>query len=142
MTALITIIHIVVCITLILAVLLQSGKSADLAGAFGGAGSQSAFGPRGTQTLLSKLTTISAVLFMVTSFGLFLLSGRTTGSVLSGEDAPIKEQVETTAPAQAGEVDTKGAAEKKAPDTKQEAEKPPEKKDAPTKKEATPPVKK
>ena len=142
MTALITIIHIVVCITLILAVLLQSGKSADLAGAFGGAGSQSAFGPRGTQTLLSKLTTISAVLFMVTSFGLFLISGRTTGSVLSGEDAPIKEQVETTAPAQAGEVDTTGAEEKKAPDTKQEATKPPEEKKATTKKDATPPVKK
>ncbi len=142
MTALITILHIVVCLVLILAVLLQSGKSADLAGAFGGGGSQSAFGPRGTQTLLSKVTTISAVLFMVTSFGLFLLSGRQTGSVLSGEEAPVKEQVETTAPAQAGEVDTTGAAEKKTPDTKQEAEKPPEKKDAPTKKEATPPVKK
>lgn len=142
MTALITIIHIVVCITLILAVLLQSGKSADLAGAFGGVGSQSAFGPRGAQTLLSKLTTISAVLFMITSFGLFLLSGRQTGSVLSGEEAPIKEQVETTAPAQAGEVDTKGAVEKKAPDTKQEAVKPPEEKKTPTKKDTTPPEKK
>ena len=123
--------------------LLQSGKSADLAGAFGGGGSQSAFGPRGAQTLLSKVTTISAVLFMVTSFGLFMLSGRQTGSVLSGEEAPVKEQVETTAPAKAGEVDTTGAAEVKAPDTKQEASKTSgQKRCWPTKKEATPPVKK
>jgi preprotein translocase subunit SecG len=146
MTALFTIFHVIVCLVLILAVLLQSGKSADLAGAFGGVGSQSAFGPRGAQTLLSKVTTFSAVAFMVTSFGLFLLSGRQTGSVLSGEDAPVKEQVETTAPAkageQAGEVDAKGAAEKKAPDTKQEAKKPPEEKKATTKKDANPPEKK
>ena len=59
--------HIVVCVLLIIVVLLQSGKSADLAGAFGGYGSQSTFGPRGTATLLSKLTTTLAVLFMVTS---------------------------------------------------------------------------
>ena len=64
------IIHVVVCLLLILIVLLQSGKSADLAGAFGGGGSQTAFGARGTATFLSKLTTGAAVIFMITSFTL------------------------------------------------------------------------
>ncbi len=92
MSALITIIHVIVCIILILAVLLQSGKAADLAGAFGGMGSQSVFGPRGAATLLTKLTTISAVLFMITSLGLWILSSRgTTRSVLSGEETPMQE---------------------------------------------------
>ena len=67
MVILITIVHVIVCVFLAVVVLLQSGKAADLAGAFGGMGSQTAFGPRGSATLLSKATTISAVLFMVTS---------------------------------------------------------------------------
>jgi len=92
MSALITILHIIVCVILILAVLLQSGKSADLAGAFGGAGSQSVFGPRGAATLLSKMTTISAVLFMITSLGLWILSGKGARSVVSGEDAPPPQE--------------------------------------------------
>jgi preprotein translocase subunit SecG len=92
MSVLITIIHVIVCIILILAVLLQSGKAADLAGAFGGMGSQSVFGPRGAATLLTKLTTASAVLFMITSLGLWILSSRgTTSSVLSGEEGPAQE---------------------------------------------------
>lgn len=65
--------HVIVCIFLIVVVLLQSGKAADLAGAFGGMGSQTAFGPRGSATLLSKATTISAVLFMLTSMTLSIL---------------------------------------------------------------------
>ena len=72
-------IHVVVCIFLIIVVLLQSGKAADLAGAFGGMGSQTAFGPRGSATLLSRATTISAVLFMVTSLALSILATRTAG---------------------------------------------------------------
>ena len=72
-------IHIVVCIFLIIVVLLQSGKAADLAGAFGGMGSQTAFGPRGSATLLSKATTISAVLFMITSLSLSILATRSSG---------------------------------------------------------------
>lgn len=92
MSVLITIIHVFVCVILILAVLLQSGKAADLAGAFGGMGSQSVFGPRGAATLLTKLTTISAILFMITSLGLWIISSRgTTRSVLSGEEAPVQE---------------------------------------------------
>ena len=67
MTIILTIIHVIVCFFLIVVVLLQSGKAADLAGAFGGMGSQTAFGPRGSATLLSKATTLAAAIFMVTS---------------------------------------------------------------------------
>jgi preprotein translocase subunit SecG len=67
MVILITTIHVIVCLFLIIVVLLQSGKAADLAGAFGGMGSQTVFGPRGSATVLSKATTVAATLFMVTS---------------------------------------------------------------------------
>jgi preprotein translocase subunit SecG len=84
-TVLITIVHVVVCFFLIAVVLLQSGKSGDLAAAFGGQGSQTAFGPRGAATALSKATTWSAILFMVTSILLSIYASRKTGpnSVLS-----------------------------------------------------------
>jgi preprotein translocase subunit SecG len=72
-------VHVIVCVFLIIVVLLQSGKAADLAGAFGGMGSQTAFGPRGSATLLSKATTISAVLFMITSMALSILATRNAG---------------------------------------------------------------
>ncbi len=79
-------IHVIVCIVLIGVVLLQQGKSADLAGAFGGQGSQTAFGPRGAANLLTKVTTWAAILFMFTSIGLTVLIQRGSGarSVLSG----------------------------------------------------------
>ncbi len=79
-------IHVIVCIILIGVVLLQQGKSADLAGAFGGQGSQTAFGPRGAANLLTKVTTYAAILFMFTSIGLTVLIQRSSGSrsVLSG----------------------------------------------------------
>jgi preprotein translocase subunit SecG len=93
--ALLTIIHVLICIVLILAVLLQSGKAADLAGAFGGGGSATAFGPRGQASLMSKVTTISAVLFMVTSLSMWLLSDREAKSAVSGVQAP---PVKTEAP--------------------------------------------
>lgn len=67
MTILLTIIHILVCFFLILVVLTQQGKGQDLASAFGGAGSQAAFGARGTATLLTKVTAVVAATFMVTS---------------------------------------------------------------------------
>ena len=76
MVILITIIHVIVCVFLAVVVLLQSGKAADLAGAFGGMGSQTVFGPRGSATVLSKATTIAAGLFMVTSLTLSILSTR------------------------------------------------------------------
>src|SRR3984893_8737992 len=76
MVILITIVHVIVCLFLAIVVLLQSGKAADLAGAFGGMGSQTVFGPRGSATVLSKATTIAAALFMVTSLTLSILSTR------------------------------------------------------------------
>jgi preprotein translocase subunit SecG len=67
------------CLVLIIVVLLQSGKAADLAGAFGGAGSQTAFGPRGAATVLSQATTWCAVMFMVCAMALALHSDRSAG---------------------------------------------------------------
>src|SRR5215831_12764252 len=75
-------VHVIVCLFLIIVVLLQSGKAADLAGAFGGMGSQTAFGPRGSATLLSKATTISAILFMLTSISLSIVATRGSGNSL------------------------------------------------------------
>jgi preprotein translocase subunit SecG len=78
--------HVIVSLFLVGVVLLQQGKSADLAGAFGGQGSQTAFGPRGAANLLTKLTTYSAIIFMLSSIGLTILLSRAGGdhSVLSG----------------------------------------------------------
>ena len=96
MSALILIIHVIVCLTLILAILLQSGKSADLAGAFGGMGSQSVFGPRGVATILAKVSTVCAILFMITSLGLWILSAKGDRSVVSGEEAPVEQKAAVT----------------------------------------------
>src|SRR5579863_9609388 len=76
MAILLTLVHYIVCIFLIIVVLLQSGKAADLAGAFGGMGSQTVFGPRGSATVLSKATTIAAALFMLTSLTLSIMATR------------------------------------------------------------------
>jgi preprotein translocase subunit SecG len=86
MVILITIVHIAVCLFLIIVVLLQSGKSGDIAAAFGGMGSQTAFGPRGAATVLSRATTWSAIIFMVTSITLSVFASRrgVTNSVLQG----------------------------------------------------------
>src|ERR671936_195813 len=92
---LLTIIHVIVCLFLIVVVLLQSGKAADLAGAFGGMGSQTVFGPRGTATVLSKATTIAASLFMLTSLILVIMAnnhGPTSRSILQNRRAPAPVQ--------------------------------------------------
>jgi len=83
---LITILHVFVCLFLIIVVLLQSGQSGDIAAAFGGMGSQTAFGPRGAATVLTKATTWCAVIFMVTSITLSVMASRKKGptSVLQG----------------------------------------------------------
>ncbi len=88
----VVIVHVIVCFFLIVVVLLQQGRSADLAGAFGGQGSQTAFGPRAAANVLTRLTTWSAVIFMVTSISLTILYDRATAShsVLHGtKAAPI-----------------------------------------------------
>src|SRR5689334_24646573 len=96
-----TTIHVIVCIFLIVVVLLQSGKSADIAAAFGGAGSQTAFGPRGAATILSKATTWSAIIFMLTSISLSILTARSprSKSVLSGTPAQQSAPAPSTPPA-------------------------------------------
>src|ERR1700733_3991762 len=88
--------YILVCIVLAIVVLLQSGTAADLAGAFGGAGSQTAFGPRGAATFLSKATTWCAVMFMMTS--LTLSVKRTPADVAAVGGRSILEQTSKTAP--------------------------------------------
>jgi len=100
---LLTILHVLVCVFLIIVVLLQSGKAADLAGAFGGMGSQTAFGPRGSATLLSKATTVSAVVFMITSLSLSILATRNAGSV-GGKTVLDKSKAPASAPAKTGQT--------------------------------------
>jgi preprotein translocase subunit SecG len=106
MMILVTIIHIIVCFFLIIVVLLQSGKSGDIAAAFGGMGSQTAFGPRGAASALSKATTWSAIIFMLTSITLSIFASRRSGpsSVLQGvkpsqtKSQPTKPATPPTAP--------------------------------------------
>lgn len=98
MVIVLTIIHVLVCFFLVVVVLLQSGKAADLAGAFGGMGSQTAFGPRGSATVLSRATTVSAAVFMVTSLSLAILATR--GAAASGSVLERQKPAAKTAPAQ------------------------------------------
>ena len=95
MYTLLLILYIVVCVFLILVVLLQQGKGADVAAAFGGGGSQTAFGPRGTVTLMHKLTTGSFVVFVALCIGLSVLTARRSRSVTSG----VKPAAPVSAPA-------------------------------------------
>ncbi len=96
MIYLVTAVHILVCFFIIVVVLLQSGKSGDISAAFGGQGSQTAFGPRGAASALSRATTWSAVAFMITSITLSVYASRRSnvpGSVLQGiKSQPVKTQ--------------------------------------------------
>jgi preprotein translocase subunit SecG len=97
----VVVLHVIVCLFLIGVVLLQQGRSADLAGAFGGQGSQTAFGPRAAANLLTRMTSYAAALFMVTSLSLTILYLRSTGSshsVFSG----LKTPAPASAPAKPG----------------------------------------
>jgi preprotein translocase subunit SecG len=87
--------HVMVCFVLVIVIMLQSGNAADLAGAFGGAGSQTAFGPRGAATFLSRATTWCAIVFMMTSLTLSVKRGPneiSTGSVLEETSQPASKQ--------------------------------------------------
>ena len=92
---LITIIHVTVCIVLILVVLLQAGKGANMGAVFGGS-SQTIFGSSGPGTFLGKMTTIVAVIFMLTSFSLSYTASRKGSSLMEGAARPAAQ---TTAPA-------------------------------------------
>ena len=87
--------HVLVCFILVVVIMLQSGSAADLAGAFGGAGSQTAFGPRGAATFLSRATTWCAIVFMMTSLTLSVKRAP-TGSFSTGS---ILEETQPNAPA-------------------------------------------
>ena|SRR5579863_5526022 len=95
--AILVTLHIVVCFVLVIVIMLQSGNAADLAGAFGGAGSQTAFGPRGAATFLSKATTWCAVVFMMTSLALAVKRAPTE----SGSTGSVLEETQQSAPAPA-----------------------------------------
>ena len=102
MSLILIVIHIVVCVALIMIVLLQTGKGADMGAAFGGGGSQTLFGSTGASTFLSKATTGAAIVFMLTSLSLAYLSSRgTSESIMETTQAPIEAPIEQpTSPTQ------------------------------------------
>ncbi|MBC2736723.1 MAG: preprotein translocase subunit SecG [Desulfobacteraceae bacterium] len=105
MSILVIVVHIIVCIALILIVLLQTGKGADMGAAFGGGSSQTLFGSTGASTFLSKATTAAAVVFMLTSLVLAYMSGNQSAStIMTDSPAPIEQP----AAAPSG-TDTQGA---------------------------------
>lgn len=107
MTTIVLIIHLIVSFFLIFIVLIQSGKGAELGAAFGGS-SQTLFGARGAATLFSKLTTIAAVIFMLTSLTLAVITSRSS-SVLK-DTAPVSSEQQNTIPQYpAGPIQEKGA---------------------------------
>src|ERR1700683_4877993 len=95
--------HVLVCFVLIIVIMLQSGSAADLAGAFGGAGSQTAFGPRGAATFLSHATTWCAIVFMMTSL---TLSVRRAPSDVSTSSGSVLEQTPKSGPTPAQPAQT------------------------------------
>src|SRR5579862_2403587 len=95
-SAVLVTLHILVCFVLMAVILLQSGEAADLAGAFGGSGSQTAFGPRGAATFLSRATTWCAVMFMFTSMVLTVHIDTTT----AGSGHSVLEQFSKPGPKQ------------------------------------------
>lgn len=97
MTTFLTIIHVIACVTLILIVLLQAGKGANMGAAFGGS-SQTVFGSGGAGTFLGKLTAGVAIVFMLTSISLTYTVSRKSSSLLEGASAPITKQEKPAVP--------------------------------------------
>ncbi len=129
MAILLTVIHVTVAFFLVIVVLLQSGKAADLAGAFGGMGSQTAFGPRGAATVLSKATTIAAILFMLTSISLGIVKSRTQGvgeSVIERIGVGVEEEAGTDSGEEAADIEIPQAPEGEAAGETDEGDSPTE----------------
>jgi preprotein translocase subunit SecG len=119
-SAVLVTLHVLVCFVLVIVIMLQSGNAADLAGAFGGAGSQTAFGPRGAATFLSRATTWCAIVFMMTSLTLSFKRApaeASTGSILE-QTQPGKAPAKPASPAQ---VPTQPAQPAPAPAPNQQA---------------------
>jgi len=117
MYAALIVLHCLVCLILILVVLLQTGKGADLAGAFGGGGSQTALGSRGAATVLSKATTVAAILFMFTSLALAIFSSRRTSAVLQSTPVSLPAAPSGTGPGTPATTPPPGSATPAAPGT-------------------------
>lgn len=99
MTILLVIIHVLVCVALIMIVLLQTGKGADIGAAFGGGASNTLFGTSGASTFLSKATTVAAIVFMLTSLVLaYITSHRPSSSVVTEIPASVETRTPDTAP--------------------------------------------
>jgi len=97
MTTLLVVLHVIVCIALIMIVLLQTGKGADMGAAFGGGASQTLFGSTGASTFLSKATTAAAIIFMITSLVLAYVSSHQRSGTITNVPAPIEQQNKTGA---------------------------------------------
>ena len=97
MSTILIVVHVIVCVALIMIVLLQTGKGADMGAAFGGGGSQTLFGSTGASTFLSKATTGAAIIFMITSLALaYISSHRTADSIIQSTPAPVEQQAPAT----------------------------------------------
>ncbi len=144
LTTFITVIHILASLILILVVLAQQGKGQDLASAFGGGGSASAFGARGTATVLSKITTIVAVLFMLTSLGLSYFSVTGTRRTVVPDDAgpaavaPTDATTDTEGSTTETGVETPAAGDETTPDGEVTTEPPEEKPEGETEQQPDP----
>jgi len=117
MSILLILVHVIVCVALIMIVLLQTGKGADMGAAFGGGGSQTLFGSTGASTFLSKATTVAAVVFMVTSLLLAYVStqNRPSGSIMENQPAPVEAPAGQTEPAGKKAAPGTGSAPSEAP---------------------------
>ena len=117
MSILLVVLYVLVCLFLVMVVLLQQGKGADLAGAFGGGGSQTSFGPRSTTNIMHRMTTGAFVLFVVLCLALAILSGKQRTSVMEDVAAPIPvEASEVADPVMQPAVDDASPATEIAPD--------------------------
>ena len=102
LSILLTAVHVFVCLFLVVVVLMQQGKGGGLQAAFGGSGSDAAFGARSSATLLTRATTVLGALFMVGSMTLAIIGQRGESSLLSGVDGPgFQPQAPISAPADA-----------------------------------------
>ena len=102
MEVLLIIFHILICLALVMIVLLQTGKGADMGATFGGGSSQTLFGSSGASTFLTKSTTMVAVAFMLTSLALAYLSSNKTGtSIMQDVKTPVEESAAPAGEAEA-----------------------------------------
>lgn len=129
MTTILILIHVIVSIALIMIVLLQTGKGADMGAVFGGGASQTLFGAAGASTFLSKATTVAAIIFMVTSLGLaYVSSHRTSQSIMhdvksdTSDESKKKESSEAQKPATDQKAETGSTGNEKSQTAQQTSE--------------------